>query len=234
MSYANAYAPRIILPKGYSNPGKLVEAPRTGKMAEPNVSYVGICLVCGEQFYGPRAVRLMQGGVEKPENSEGEFKIMNFEDGSRVQWLCPGCAEEHLIIRENEFLFTSKLNGLARGWCTLCHQLIEPYPNPQWSTAVNLERGLFQTGKTNAEVFSPLEGGHLHFCCLDDLGLELWRLINQSDAPFEEEEEVYTQADELEDEIDDWEWSDDFHMWYSPSHSMFYDDETGEYHDEEQ
>ena len=229
MNYTNAYAPRIKLPKGYHNPGKTSEASPRGKITAPNVSYVGVCLVCGEQFYGPRAVRLMQGAVEQQGDSEGTFRIMNFEDGSRVQWLCPACAEQHSVVREDEFLFTSKLRGLASGWCTLCHQLIEPYPNPQWSTAVNIERGIFQMGKTDAEVFAPMEGGHLHFCCLDDLGLELWRLVNQSDSPFE----AGPNGIEEEEGSDDW-IQVDVNLLYSPSRCQYYDEQTDEFYDEEE
>ena len=107
----------------------------------------------------------------------------------------------------------------------MCHQVIEPFPNPQWSTAIKIERGLFQIGKAGVEVFTPIEGGHLHFICMDDLGLELWRLIETDDSP---EQEV------PEPEVDDWEWSEDFDMWYSAQSRQFYNEETGEYFGEDE
>jgi len=86
---------------------------------------------------------------------------------------------------DDGFRFSSKLAKLSsEGWCCLCRQEIEPYPLPQWSSTILIERGFNEpSSKGSFDIFRPKESGHLHFFCLDDIDVELWRLIDRSDAP---------------------------------------------------
>jgi len=192
---------RIIVPR---RTVRSKEKPK-GKAEAPIVQRpVGICLRCGEPFNGPKAIRLQQGRVhyrkigKVKETETATFQCLKFEDHSLRKWICLVCAFEGGIIEEDSFEFTSSLHGLTTGWCTLCHRDIEPWPLPQWSTAVLLERVVQRPGiwKPDSTVgsddgnFKALSGGHLHYMCMDDLDLELWRLIERSDTPDWDEYDV--------------------------------------------
>lgn len=52
----------------------------------------------------------------------------------------------------------------------------------QWSSAILIERGLTEL-IDDVEEFQPKESGHLHFFCLDEIDIPLWKLIDPSDEP---------------------------------------------------
>lgn len=88
-------------------------------------------------------------------------------------------------MSDEGFRFSSKLQGLScEGWCCLCRQEIEPYPLEQWSSTILIERGFNEpSSKGRFNMFKPKESGHLHFFCMDDINIELWRLVERCDAP---------------------------------------------------
>ena len=186
---------RIIVPRRTVKRKKPLRGKPRATIQQPRV---GLCLRCGDPFQGPRAIRLQQGRVhyrkigKVHDTEQATFQCQKFEDHDLRKWVCPVCAFEGGIIQEDTFEFTSSLRGLTKGWCTLCHRDIEPWPLPQWSTAVLLERVVIQegawkpdsgAGSTDAANFKAIEGGHLHYLCMDDLDLELWRLIDRPDTP---------------------------------------------------
>ena len=66
----------------------------------------------------------------------------------------------------------------------MCHRDIEPYPLNQWSSTILVERGFSEPSSKGAfDIFRPKESGHLHYFCMDDINIELWRLIERSDEP---------------------------------------------------
>lgn len=184
---------RIIVPRRTVRSKKTARGKSNGLVQQR----AGICMRCGDAFNGPKAIRLQQGRVHykkigKVKDTEtATFQCQKFEDNEVRKWICPVCAYEGGIIAEDSFEFTSSLHGLTTGWCTLCHRDIEPWPLPQWSTAILLERVVFRKGiwkpdsgaGSNDANFRAVGGGHLHYLCMDDLDLELWRLIERSDTP---------------------------------------------------
>jgi len=53
-----------------------------------------------------------------------------------------------------------------------------------WSSAVLIEVGeMAPSTRGEFSIFHPSETGHVHYLCMDDLKLELWRLIEASDTP---------------------------------------------------
>jgi len=161
-------------------------------------------------------VRLVHGIVERPpsrkigkvevENFDAQFKEKKFPDGERYKFLCPMCSYEHSIIEEDSSDFTELLQRLDIGWCCLCGQPIEAWPDPQYASAVMIQRGTVARNKdydpqaeeeiyvgrssitvpnpnANPIKFTPLGGGTVHYLCMDDLGIELWALIETTDEP---------------------------------------------------
>jgi hypothetical protein len=199
-------------------PGETKTPPRNkasrGKIQSPSALEIGGCLLCGNIFHGPRTVRLTSGIIERPErigkceieNFEAVFKRGKFEDGDSYKDICPLCSYEHDIIAEDVFDWTETLESLDMGWCCICHQPIEPWPDPDYASAVMIERGIVKknpnydprapeeiyVGRSNILVRNPNAdplvfdshaGGTVHYLCMDDLGIELWSLIERTDEP---------------------------------------------------
>ena len=171
--------------------------PKGNRLSAP----LGHCLLCGDVVKGPAAIRLKHGAIQnkKPrvrpkgrvrvrpkgkrttDSSNVEFVPLPFEDRSKVKWICYSCASEGFTLADEGFQFSSLLKDLSSdGQCCLCNKVIEPYPLEDWSSAILIERGFAEGSRS---VFIPKESGHLHFFCMDDLNIDLWRLIQQSDEP---------------------------------------------------
>jgi len=153
-------------------------APKTTKSIN-----LGPCLLCGGLVTGPTAIRLKHGCVS---NRRGiEFLPLPFDDQTMVKWLCIGCALDNNVVSDDVSGFSTLLNGLkSDGQCCLCGQVIEPYPLKEWSSAILIEFGMaVQSNKGPFHIFHPSKSGHLHYFCLDDLNLELWRIIERTDEP---------------------------------------------------
>ena len=162
-------------------PTKLTRA--KPKIHNPS-SPIGICLLCGESFNGPAAIRLQHGCVRRREWGV-QFTQLPFDDRETKKWICYGCAMDNYILADEGFGFSSHLDDLSKeGWCCLCRREIEPYPEEEWSSAILIERGLMEP-KSNGpgSLFRVKEAGHLHYLCLDDINVELWRLIERTDTP---------------------------------------------------
>ena len=152
-------------------------------LKQPPKVVVGTCLNCGEPFSGPDAVRLRHGCIRRRKWGT-EFVELPFEDRSKLKWICSNCAWECNIIGDDGH-FSERLRDLKPdGQCVLCHRCIEPYPMEDWSSAILIEVGeLTQSTRGNFSIFRPSEAGHVHYLCMDDLQLELWRVIGTSDTP---------------------------------------------------
>jgi hypothetical protein len=140
---------------------------------------------------GPEAVRLTHGRVTYPQGRphEAEFQTTKFPDLTKVKWLCLGCADEHRILHDDFFGLSEFMQNLQHGWCCLCKKDIQPYPIKDWSSALNIELvQKLRSTRGNAFQFYPIEGasGHVHWGCMDDLGLEMNCLVEDVDAPDEE------------------------------------------------
>lgn len=142
------------------------------------------CLMCGEQFEGPSAVRLRHGCI-RHRKWGAEFIELPFDDRTLVKWVCIGCAKERLILSDGVLRFSSLLRGLsADGHCCLCDRDIEPYPLEEWSSMIRLEVGTMRLStKGPFVIFQAKEVGHVHYMCMDDINIELWRLIEMTDTP---------------------------------------------------
>jgi len=163
------------------------QKPTRMKRVEPKIyqpRQLGICLLCGEAVKGPAAVRLRHGAVTRRKWGT-EFIELPFEDRDLKKWICYGCAADSYIIEEQGLSFSAHLDKLSPdGWCCLCHQDIEPYPLEDWSSAISIELGtMTPSQKGNGDLFRVRQQGHLHFMCMDDLNVELWRLIERTDTP---------------------------------------------------
>lgn len=145
---------------------------------------VGTCLLCGETFSGPKALRLRHGCIQWDDCSAGLIRLP-FDDHDNQKWICHGCGLDYYILADEGYQFSSHLDGLSsEGWCCLCKREIEPYPNHDWSSAILIELGsMVPTGKGLGSLFKVADHGHLHYMCMDDLNIELWRLIEQTDTP---------------------------------------------------
>lgn len=144
---------------------------------------VGRCLNCGEAFTGPGAVRLRHGCIRRRKWGT-EFIELPFEDHSKLKWVCLKCAWE-CDITGNDGRFSSRLSNLKPdGQCCLCGRCIEPVSEEDWSSAILLELGeLVPSTRGHFSIFQPSAEGHVHYLCMDELKLELWRLIEASDMP---------------------------------------------------
>lgn len=159
----------------------VVAAPLAPK--EPTQNTVGTCLKCGEPFTGPDAVRLRHGCIRRRKWGT-EFIELPFEDRSKLKWICSNCAWECDIVGDDGD-FSARLEGLKPdGQCVLCHECIEPYPMGDWSSAILIEVGeLVPSTRGKFSIFRPRRSGHVHYTCMDDLKLELWRMIDTTDTP---------------------------------------------------
>lgn len=151
-----------------------------------------MCFKCGELFYGPEAVRLTHGRVTYPQGRphEAEFQSTKFPDLTRVKWLCLDCANEHYILHDEFFGLSELMQDLQRGHCCLCEETIQPYPIKDWSAAINIELvQKLRSTRGNAYQFYLVEGasGHVHWGCMDEIGLQMNYLVDDSDAPNEED-----------------------------------------------
>ena len=157
-------------------------APKIYRPRDPEP--IGTCLLCEEPFAGPDAIRLRHGCVQQRKWGT-EFHQLPFDDLSKLKWLCPSCAWDNSIVADDGRRFSPRLNGLSDdGQCCLCKQVIEPYPLEEWSSAILIELGAMQQSTKGAfSIFQPQYSGHLHYFCMDDFNIELWRLIERSDAP---------------------------------------------------
>jgi hypothetical protein len=172
----NVKKPVIHLPGAKASPRRV--APR---VAQPDL---GPCLLCGDMYEGPTTIRLRHGCVLR--GLQGvEFLPLPFDDQSHVKWLCSACALDNNIVAEDLSRFSPLLAGLsADGQCCLCKTCIEPYPARDWSSAILIELGeVSPSSKGPFSLFKPREAGHLHYFCMDDLNLELWRIIERTDEP---------------------------------------------------
>lgn len=159
----------------------VVAAPLAPK--KPTQNAVGMCLKCGEPFTGPDAVRLRHGCIRRRKWGT-EFIELPFEDRSKLKWICSNCAWECDIVGDDGD-FSARLEGLKPdGQCVLCHECIEPYPMGDWSSAILIEVGeLVPSTRGKFSIFRPRRSGHVHYTCMDDLKLELWRMIDTTDTP---------------------------------------------------
>lgn len=190
---------RAARPKAKRPRVKAKAKPKVQPKGNKSTITLGHCLLCGEAVKGPAAIRMKHGIIrrKKPRarpktfrvrprgrgsDSVVEFAPVPFEDRTKVKWVCFHCATESFVLADEGFRFSSKLEGLsADGQCCLCRKVIEPHrPGANMSSAVLLERG-FAEGERS--MFKAKEAGHVHFFCMDDLHIELWRLIEQSDTP---------------------------------------------------
>jgi len=162
--------------------------PRSNWIVTPKtiLTKIGDCLYCGDAFCGPEAIRLMYGAITFPRGTpyEAEFSLMDYPDGARVKWLCPDCGFQHDVLGgEKIFQLSRRLQEMQKGWCCLCHQCIQPYPNADWSSAIKLELGAMgRSTKGDFYRFYPnAPEGHFHWGCLEDLNLDLDSLITGDD-----------------------------------------------------
>lgn len=155
--------------------------PRTKQARGP---VVGRCLSCGETFTGPGAVRLRHGCVRQRKWG-AEFIELPFEDKSKAKWVCLRCAWECDITDDSNRRFSKRLKDMRpNGQCVLCHQCINPVSEKDWSSAVLIELGeTAQSTRGSFSIFRPLVTGHVHYFCMDELKLQLWRLIETTDIP---------------------------------------------------
>lgn len=156
--------------------------PKTGP-ADPPVVPNLVCLLCGEQFCGPAALRLRHGCVQHRKWG-AEFIELPFDDRTKAKWVCVKCARECGII-DGALQFAPILGDLSvDGHCCLCRRDIEPYPLKEWSSAIRIELGTMEvSSKGPFVIFRPSELGHVHYMCMDELHIELWRLIERTDTP---------------------------------------------------
>lgn len=148
---------------------------------------IGCCLLCGEIFTGPKALRLRHGCIQWDHDCNAELIRLPFDDHDRQKWICHGCGLDYYILADEGYQFSSHLDGLSsEGWCCLCKKEIEPYQDEDdiFSSAILIELGsMVPTGKGLGSLFRPVDRGYLHFMCMDELNIELWRLIAQDDIP---------------------------------------------------
>lgn len=164
-------------------PAIITSRPQVRAPKVPKREPLGRCLVCGEAFLGPDAIRLRHGCIRQRKWG-AEFIELPFDDRSKMQWICMHCGWEKSIIGDDG-QFSPKLEGIsADGQCCLCQQVIEPYPLGEWSSAIQVELGeMAASSRGQFYLFQARSVGHLHFFCMDDLDIELWRLIERSDVP---------------------------------------------------
>jgi hypothetical protein len=147
----------------------------------------GPCILCGDGFRGPEVVRLKHGCVRQRKWG-AEFLPLPFEDHEKLKWLCFTCALDSYVLSDDGTRFSTHLDGLnTDGQCCLCKRVIEPYPLEDWSSAILIELGAVVPGKRGFSIFRPKMSGHVHYLCMDDIHLELWRLVDRSDVPNYEE-----------------------------------------------
>jgi len=153
-----------------------------------------MCLSCGEAFTGPDAIRLRHGCIRQRKWGT-EFVELPFEDHTKVKWVCFRCAWENDIV-DDEGWISDRLENLGYlGQCPLCGNCIQPFPYDDWSSAILLEVGeMAPSTRGDFRIFRPNQGGHLHYLCMDDLHLELWRMIECSDEPPDFREWLNVQA----------------------------------------
>lgn len=163
--------------------------PAKMKRVRPKVyrpsSPIGMCLMCGESFSGPAAVRLGHGAVRRRKWGV-RFVDLPFEDRDKKKWICFECAAEtYGLLQEEGLCFSDKLSDLSQeGWCCLCRKEIEPYPLEEWSSAILIELGTIEPKRNGpGSLFRAKDAGHLHYFCMDDINIELWRLIERTDVP---------------------------------------------------
>lgn len=171
-----------------------VPPPQRNKIEPPT------CVICDAQITNQVALRIRHGGVYRygAELQKVRFIPRPFMDDTLIKWMCVAdpddeeylsCAEEHGIVSEEELRFDDQLNGLAEGWCCICRESIEPMrsvppsDHDQWSSALSLELGAFETSKMGVPLFHAYRQGHIHYHCIEDFGITLDRLIVVSDAP---------------------------------------------------
>jgi hypothetical protein len=145
---------------------------------------LGPCLLCGETFEGPGAIRLKHGCV-KQRKWGVEFLDLPFDDHSKIKWVCKTCSWESGLVSDDTSVFSDKLYGLSSdGQCCLCNQVIEPYPLEDWSSAVLIELGsMTPSSKGDFSIFHVSDSGHVHYMCMDEFNIELWRMIERVDEP---------------------------------------------------
>lgn len=183
----NSRRPAIITtPRVVQQPAKPRFAPRALPkiITAPKPAPIGRCLLCEEEFCGPSTIRLRHGCVRQRKWGT-EFVELPFDDHSKVKWLCMTCAWDNSIVSDDARRFSSRLHGLSPdGQCCLCGQVIEPYPLEDWSSAILIELGeMTPSTRGPFSIYRPSETGHLHYLCMDDLNIELWRLIERADVP---------------------------------------------------
>lgn len=170
-----------------------IKRPKARPRVQPKVTKatipLGTCLLCDEPVLGPAVLRLRHGAIRRRKRGV-QFIPLPFDDGAKIKWVCYRCASGTTAMADEGFRFSSKLQKLSlEGWCCLCHRDIEPYPLKQWSSVILLERGFNEpSGKGSFDMFRSKESGHVHFFCMDDIDIELWRLIERTDAPDYDEE----------------------------------------------
>jgi hypothetical protein len=151
---------------------------------------IGCCLLCGENFTGPKALRLTHGCIQW-RGHKAELIKLRFDDHDRHKWICHGCGLDYYILADEGYQFSSHLDGLSQGWCCLCKKEIEPCSSENWTSAILIELGsMVPSGKGPGQIFEPADSGHLHFMCMDELQIELWRLIETSDTPPDYQEQL--------------------------------------------
>lgn len=167
-----------------TRPKKPVKPKRANPKIHKPSSPIGQCLLCGEAFSGPAAIRLQHGCVRRRKWGV-QFIELPFDDREKKKWVCYGCSLDNYILMDDGFQFSSHLKELSKnGWCCLCHKVIEPYPLEEWSSAILIERGMMEPRSNGpGSLFRVKEAGHLHYFCLDDINIELWRIIERTDVP---------------------------------------------------
>jgi len=165
------------LSERYGAARPVIQQPKNEPVTSP-------CLLCGEPFIGPEVIRLKHGCVQHRKWGV-EFITLPFEDNEKLKWLCFTCALDNYVLSDDGKRFSSHLNGLnTDGQCCLCNRVIEPRPSEEWSSAILIELGSMKlSSKSGITVFKPSMSGHLHYLCMDDINIELWRLIDRSDVP---------------------------------------------------
>lgn len=148
---------------------------------------IGCCLLCGEIFTGPKAIRLRHGCIQWDDCNASLIRLP-FDDHDNQKWVCYGCGLDYYILADEGYQFSSHLDGLSsEGWCCLCKKEIEPYhgdPYSDWSSALLIELGsMVPSGKSTGSLFKAADQGHLHYECMSELNIELWSIIGQSDVP---------------------------------------------------
>jgi len=120
-----------------------------------------------------------------------QFISLPFEDRDNVKWICHECAAELPAIADGPgFNFSDRMKRLSKdGQCGLCHKnkpnkVIQPYPHPDWESTILIERGFSEpSNKGSFSMFKPKENGYVHYWCMDEINVELWRLIERTDVP---------------------------------------------------